>query len=137
MTPERVKGSSRWGGAWEVLLLGAIVALGLWFRWLYARDVSFFVDEYLTARAAQKILEGGVPLLPSGNFYSHGLVLSYVEAAIVGLGGSQELLMRLPVLLLSTAAILLTWWFGRKAFSPAAGLIASALLAVEIGRAHV
>lgn len=90
MTQERAKGSSRWGGAWEILLLGAIVALGLWFRWLYARDVSFFVDEYLTARAAQKILEEGLPLLPSGNFYSHGLLLSYVEAAIVGLGAAKS-----------------------------------------------
>jgi 4-amino-4-deoxy-L-arabinose transferase-like glycosyltransferase len=130
MTPERATKGNRWGGAWEVLLLGAIVTLGLWLRWLYARDVSFFVDEYLTARAAHKILEGGVPLLPSGNFYSHGLLLSYIEAAITGLGGGEAWIMRLPVLILSAAAIVLTWWFGRRAFSPATGLIGSVLLAV-------
>lgn len=117
----------RW---WAPGLLLAITALGFWFRWLYARDVSFFVDEYLTVRAAERILIRGIPLLPSGNFYSHGLLLSYIEAAVLGLGGRAPWLLRLPVVLLSTAAIPLTYWLGRRAFSQGAGLVAAALLAV-------
>ncbi|MGQ9598799.1 MAG: ArnT family glycosyltransferase [Anaerolineae bacterium] len=116
--------------AWESILLLAILVLGLWFRWRYAVDVSFFVDEYLTARAAEKILAQGVPILPSGNFYSHGLLLSYIEALVIGLGGTQQLVMRLPVIVMSIASILLTWWFGRKTVSPIAGLVAAALLAM-------
>jgi 4-amino-4-deoxy-L-arabinose transferase-like glycosyltransferase len=129
--------ASRWGA---VALLLAITGLGLWFRWAYVRDVSFFVDEYLQVRAATRILARGVPLLPSGNFYSHGLLLSYLVAGVIGLGGEQPWLMRLPVLLLSTAAIPLTFWLGgqlSRRSSPdrstggahAAGLIAAALLA--------
>jgi len=88
-----------------LFLLVAVTAAGFWLRWLYARDVSFFVDEYLTVRAAGRILAQGVPLLPSGNFYSHGLVVSYLVAPLLGLGVTEPWLLRLPVLLLSTAAI--------------------------------
>ena len=122
--------SSRWNKGWVTVLLLTICGAGLWFRWLYARDVSFFVDEYLTVRAAYRILTQGAPLLPSGNFYSHGLLLSYIEALVIGLGGNQSWLMRLPVLLLSTLTIPLIYWFGRRLFSPAAGLVAAALLAL-------
>ncbi|MFC2015598.1 ArnT family glycosyltransferase [Chloroflexota bacterium] len=124
---DQVKG--RWSQAWMYLLLAAITAAGFWLRWRYAQDVPFFVDEYLTARAADRIVSRGVPLLPSGNFYSHGLLLSYMEAAVLGLGGAEPWIMRLPVLLLSTAVIPLSFWFGRRIGSPGAGLVAAALLA--------
>jgi 4-amino-4-deoxy-L-arabinose transferase-like glycosyltransferase len=110
-------------------LLVAVTAAGFWLRWLYARDVSFFVDEYLTVRAAGRILAQGVPLLPSGNFYSHGLLVSYLVAPLLGLGVTDPWLLRLPVVLLSTAAIPLLYWTGRRIFSPGAGLVAAALLA--------
>ena len=113
------------------LLLVAITAAGFWLRWLYVRDVSFFVDEYLTIRAAGRILAQGIPLLPSGNFYSHGLLVSYLVAPLLGLGATEPWLLRLPILLLSTAAIPLLYWTGRRIFGshPGAGLIAAALLA--------
>jgi 4-amino-4-deoxy-L-arabinose transferase-like glycosyltransferase len=120
---------SRWERSWSVVLLLAITGIGLWFRWQYARDVSFFVDEYLQLRAADRILSQGAPLLPSGHFYSHGLLLSYIETVVLGLGGKSAWVIRLPVLLLSTAAIPLAYWFGRRVFSAGAGLIAAALLA--------
>ena len=119
----------RWSQAWMYLVLAGVTAAGFWLRWRYAQDVSFFVDEYLTARAADRIIARGMPILPSGNFYSHGLLLSYMEAAVLGLGGSEPWLMRLPVLLLSTATIPLVFWLGRRTGSPAAGLVAAALLA--------
>jgi hypothetical protein len=91
--------------------------------------VPFFVDEYLQVRAAQRILDQGLPLLPSGNFYSHGLVVSYLIAPIVASGTQVLWLIRLPVLVLSTAAIPLAYLTGRRMFSPGAGLVAAALLA--------
>jgi len=111
-----------------VLLL--ITALGFGFRLAYVLDVPFFVDEYLQVRAAERIVAQGVPLLPSGNFYSHGLLLSYLVAGLVGLGARADWLLRLPVLLLSTACIPLTYWLGRRAFSSAVGLVAAAALAM-------
>ena len=112
------------------ILLLAVTALGFGFRLAYVLDVPFFVDEYLQVRAAERIVAQGVPLLPSGNFYSHGLLLSYLVAGLVGLGARSEWLLRLPVLLLSTACIPLTYWLGRRAFSTAVGLVAAAGLAL-------
>ena len=120
-----------WGEIRIAVLLLAITLLGLWLRWLYVRDISFFVDEYITIRAAVQILDRGMPLLPSGNYYSHGLLLSYLEAILVGLGADQSWLLRLPPLLFSTAAIPLLYWVGRRMVSPAAGLVAAALLALS------
>ncbi|MBN1657192.1 MAG: glycosyltransferase family 39 protein [Anaerolineae bacterium] len=122
---------SRDDQVWPLMLLAGITALAFWFRWRYARDVPLFVDEYLHLRAAERILARGIPLLPSGNFYSHGLLVSYLEAAVVALGGRAAWLLRLPVVLISTAAVPLAYWFGRRAFrSAGAGLVAAALLAV-------
>jgi 4-amino-4-deoxy-L-arabinose transferase-like glycosyltransferase len=120
-----------WEEVRTTVLVLAITLLGLWLRWLYVRDISFFVDEYITIRAAVQILDRGVPLLPSGNFYSHGLLLSYLEAILVGLGAEKGWLLRLPPLLFSTAAIPLLCRVGRRMVSSAAGLVAAALLALS------
>lgn len=114
---------------WALLLLAAITAAGFWLRWRYAYDVPFFVDEYLQVRAAQRVVEQGVPLLPSGNFYSHGLLVSYLVAPLAALDVRALWLLRLPVLIMSTAAIPLAYVTGRRIFSPGAGLVAAALLA--------
>ena len=111
-----------------LLLLGILLAAG-WLRWTYIRSVSLHVDEFITLRAARQILERGIPLLPTGNFYSHGLILSYVEAGIMAVFGFAPLLARLPALLSGLLTVGLTWWIGRKWFSPVAGLIAAAILA--------
>ncbi len=113
-----------------LILVLLITALGFGFRLAYALDIPFFVDEYLQVRAAERIVARGAPLLPSGNFYSHGLLLSYLVAGLTALGARADWLLRLPVLLLSTASIPLTYWLGRRAFSAAAGLVAAAALAV-------
>lgn len=115
--------------AFAILLL-LVTAVGFGFRLAYVLDVPFFVDEYLQVRAAERIVAQGVPLLPSGNFYSHGLLLSYLVAGLVGLGARADWLMRLPVLLLSTASIPLTYWLGRRALSRATGLVAAAAVAM-------
>jgi 4-amino-4-deoxy-L-arabinose transferase-like glycosyltransferase len=126
---ERGRAAGRRGQAFVSFLMLVITATGFWLRWLYVRDVPLFVDEYLTLHAARRILSEGLPLLASGNFYSHGLLLSYVEAVVVGIGGTDMWLTRLPVLVMSTATIPLIYWFGRRAFSASAGVISAALLA--------
>ncbi len=122
---------SRRGIGWlTVALLVAILGMALWFRWTYVRGVSLYVDEYITLRAAWQILERGVPLLPTGNFYSHGLLLSYVEAGVAALVGFDPLAARLPVLLISVLTVFLVWWVGRRWFSQPVGLLAAGLLAL-------
>ena len=111
------------------ILLGILV-VALWTRWTYVQQVSLHVDEYITLRAAQQILDRGLPVLPTGNFYSHGLLLSYAEAGVMALLGFDPQAARLPVLIVSLLSVVLTWWAGRRWFSPHAGLLAAALLAL-------
>ncbi len=120
----------RWSCWLTVAALVVITGTALWLRWTYAAGVSLHVDEYITLRAARQILDRGLPLLPTGNFYSHGMFLSYVEAAVMGLVGFDPLAARLPVLLISVLTVVLSWWVGHRWFSAPVGLTAAALLAL-------
>jgi 4-amino-4-deoxy-L-arabinose transferase-like glycosyltransferase len=120
----------RWGALhWFILLLLIAAAFGL--RLAYLLHSHPFFDEFTTVLAAQAILQRGLPLLPSGLFYEHGLLFTYLDAPLVGLAGSGGLFIaaRLPSLILGTAAVPLLYWLGRRWFSPRAGLVAAALLA--------
>jgi 4-amino-4-deoxy-L-arabinose transferase-like glycosyltransferase len=114
----------------EGAILIAILVVAFWLRWIYVQGVSLYVDEYITLRAARQILDQGLPLLPTGNFYSHGLLLSYAEAGIMALAGFNPVAARLLVLIVSLLAVALTWWVGRRWFSPPVGLLAAMLLAM-------
>jgi len=53
------------------------------------QQISFFVDEFVTAWAARNVLTRGLPIFPSGDFYPHGLIFTYLEAAVCR-GGVQR-----------------------------------------------
>ena len=125
------KGNRQAGGHWlslAVLLVLLLVALAL--RWRYVREISLFVDEFVTAWAARAILSEGLPIFPSGNFYPHGLVLTYLEVPFV-LGEFDETLLRIPGLIISLAGLPVAYWVGRRLFSEQVGLIAAAAMAVD------
>jgi len=90
-----------------------------------------FIDEFTTVLAARAILQHGLPVLPSGLFYEHGLLFSYLDAPFVALAGEARLFSaaRLPSLLIGTFTVPLLYWVGRRWLSPGAGLVAAALLA--------
>jgi hypothetical protein len=114
--------------SWAVLLVLLAVALVL--RWRYIREISLFVDEFVTAWAARNVLAHGLPIFPSGNLYPHGLTFTYLEAPFV-LGPFDETVARIPGLLVSLAGIPVAYWVGRRLFSDRAGLIAAAAMAVD------
>jgi hypothetical protein len=125
------KGNRREGGHWlslAVLLVLLVVALAL--RWRYVREISLFVDEFVTAWAARGVLSRGLPIFPSGNFYPHGLVLTYLEVPFV-LGEFDETLVRIPGLIIGLAGLPVAYWVGRRLFSEQVGLIAAAAMAVD------
>jgi 4-amino-4-deoxy-L-arabinose transferase-like glycosyltransferase len=88
-----------------------------------------FIDEFATLLAARSILDGGLPVLPSGLFYEHGLLFSYLDAPFVALADDETLftLGRLPSLVIGTATVPLLYWIGRRWLSPLAGLVAATL----------
>jgi 4-amino-4-deoxy-L-arabinose transferase-like glycosyltransferase len=112
-----------------ILLLITVAAFAL--RLTYLLYSHPFIDEFTTVLAARAILQHGLPLLPSGLFYEHGFLFSYLDAPFVGLAGEKIsfALARLPSLLIGTAAIPFLYWIGRRWLSPQAGLVAAALLA--------
>jgi hypothetical protein len=118
-------------GWWAGLLgvVGAAFAL----RLAYLLHSHPFMDEFTTILAAQAILQRGLPVLPSGLFYEHGLLFTYLDAPFVALAGENSLfaMARLPSLLLGTASVLLVYWIGRRWFSRRAGLVAAGLLALS------
>jgi hypothetical protein len=109
-----------------------------------------FVDEWATMLVAQGIWERGLPILPSGSFYGHGMLFSYLDALFLGLLGWTPLVAQLPSLIAGLLTIPLAYWVGRGLFaSPqeatpdngrqpakawrgeAVGLLAAALLALD------
>jgi 4-amino-4-deoxy-L-arabinose transferase-like glycosyltransferase len=114
--------------SWAVVGLLLIVALAL--RWRYVREISLFVDEFVTAWAARSVLARGLPIFPSGNVYPHGITFTYLEAPFV-LGPFNETLARLPGLLVSLLGLPIAYWVGRRLFSDQVGLIAAAAMAVD------
>jgi 4-amino-4-deoxy-L-arabinose transferase-like glycosyltransferase len=117
--------------AWpSILTLALLLGLALALRWRYIREISLFVDEFVTAWAAHNVLERGLPIFPSGNVYPHGLVFTYLVAPFL-LGGFDEVLVRTPGLLVSLAALPAAYLTGRRLFSEEAGLVAAAAMAVD------
>lgn len=94
---------------------------------LYFRD-----DEWVTMLAANMVAHKGLPILPSGLFYEHGLLFSYIDGLVFALSGFHELMARWPGVLINALAIPLAYRVGREIFhSPIAGLLVAAGLVFE------
>ena len=114
------------------LALTALVAVGLWLRLRFIQTVQLYPDEFVTLLAVQMIGQKGLPILPSGLFFDHGLLFSYA-GSLAALLGPARLTVRYASLLFGLLTLGLTFWIGRRWFYAGVGLMAVA----EIGRAHV
>jgi 4-amino-4-deoxy-L-arabinose transferase-like glycosyltransferase len=127
----------------EILLLGGVTLIGFYLGLIYLLTVSPHVDEYSTIWAAQQVIQRGLPLLPSGFFYSQGLLFTYLDALFIGLFGFSEPVARVPSLLVGIVSIPLLYLVGKRFFSKQVGLLAAVLLAlapetiVWMGRARM
>ena len=101
-------------GPW--LALALIVAIGAGLRLGYFLNGDPFVDEWATILVAQGIWEWGLPFLPSGSFYGHGILFSYLDALFLGLLGWTPEVAQLPSLIAGLLAIPLAYWVGRSLF---------------------
>jgi len=107
-----------------------MIVVGFYWRLVYWRQISLFIDEFVTLLAAQMIVQKGIPQLPSGVFYDNGLLFSYIVSAFIGLTGFSEAVARFPSILFSLLSVAVTFCMGRRFFSPAVGLLACGLLAL-------
>lgn len=111
------------------LALAAVVGLGGWLRWRYLHSGTFQIDEFISMLAIRMILDKGAPILPSGLFYDHGLVFSYIGALFAALGGDLWAARWWSLIagLLAIVAIFAACW--RLFGSPGWGLLAAVGLA--------
>ncbi|MDX1521533.1 MAG: hypothetical protein R3264_07890, partial [Anaerolineae bacterium] len=99
----------------------AVGAVGLWLRLRFIHTVQLFPDEFVTLYAIRMIVEKGVPVMPSGLFYEHGLLFSYLASPATWFGPAR-LTVRYTSLLFGLLTLGLTFFVGRRWFSPAVGL---------------
>jgi len=116
-----------------------VLLFGFTLRADYLRQSHPYVDEYFTIVAAQATQQQGYPRLPSGLFYSHGFLYTYVVAAvgwIMNIAASSarivpaEMVYRVPNLLISAGAMAALAAVTRRWFGGQAALIALALMAI-------
>ena len=118
---------NRWGLA--VALIG-LLAVAFWVRWQYVRQVSLDVDEFTTLWAARRILEAGIPTMPSGVVYTRGLLNMYITALFGAVGGLTYTVGRLPSVFFGLLTIATVFWLGRRAWDWRVGWLAALALAL-------
>jgi 4-amino-4-deoxy-L-arabinose transferase-like glycosyltransferase len=116
----------------QVFFIAALmmIVVGFYWRLIYMERISLFIDEFTTILAAQMIVQKGIPQLPSGLFYDNGLLFSYVVSVFIGPVGFSEAVARFPAIIFGLLSVAVTYRLGRRFFSPAVALLASALLAL-------
>ncbi len=119
---------------WRLFVLAAVslfTCLGLYLRCTYARSSSPYIDEYTTVWVAQRTLQHGYPVFPTGALYAQGLLFTYLDAAFFYLFGLSEWIARMPSLVLSAVYIPLSYWIGKRIFSEREGLLTCGLVALD------
>ena len=67
---------------WLVLLL---VMVSFWLKLTYLQTSIYHTDEFISMLAIKMVALHGLPMLPSGLFYDHGLLYSILTGALVAL----------------------------------------------------
>lgn len=122
------------------LILYLLLLLGFTLRLRYLTTTHPFFDEYITTLATRETWVYGWPRLPSGLFYEHGLLATYLITPFTALYINTPIenwqaaqwglmLSRWPSLLMSTLTIPLIFAIGRRFIDPYAALFAAAMFA--------
>lgn len=128
--PGRLPNSSAPGWTRSILWLFLLVAF--WLRLSYLLASVYFFDEYISMLAARMVAQRGLPVLPSGLFYDHGLLLSFLSGALLALVDFKEEIARWPVLLISIVTVAAYYLTAQRLFdSHLAGLLAATLAALD------
>lgn len=127
---EKRRGPAWWEWWGIILILVLSVGVGAWWRLLYIQQVGLHVDEYVSLYAATRILDGGLPILPSGMFYGRGLLTSYFAAGAMALGGINATVGRLPSVIMGALSIVVIFAMGRSEWNARVGLLAAVALAL-------
>jgi len=112
---------------WLPLII--LITLAAWLRLMFIHTVQLYPDEFATLLAVQMIGAHGTPTMPSGLFYDHGLLFSYLGYLATFLG-EPRYVVRYLSLICGLTTLALTYVIGRRHFSPAVAWIATTALAL-------
>ncbi|MFC1913755.1 glycosyltransferase family 39 protein [Chloroflexota bacterium] len=121
-------------GRWDpwIILTLAITIFGFVLRIYDLGAQSLWYDEGYTINAALAMLDRGLPILPSGYFYSRGILNTGLTALSIGAFGASEAAARLPSVLFGTLTIPLSFFFARRIGGKWLGLVTAFLVAFSV-----
>jgi uncharacterized membrane protein len=126
--------SSRRKQAARLVFVGVIFALigvGFLLRVLYTKRPFFHPDEYVSMVVAKMVAERGAPILPSGLWYDHEFIFSYLGGLFMRLLGVNYLAVRWVSVFFGALSIPMAYVTARRLLSSRlAGVTAAALMAV-------
>jgi 4-amino-4-deoxy-L-arabinose transferase-like glycosyltransferase len=134
MTADRIPKSAlvaqnvpRW-----LIWLWLLLLVGFWLRLSFLLGSVYQTDEFISMLAARMVVERGLPIFPSGLFYDHGLLLSFLMGAFMALVGFTEEIARWPVFLIGVFTIAAYYVAAWRLFdSQVTGLLAATLAAFD------
>lgn len=93
---------------------------------------SFWYDEGYSVNAALCMLERGLPILPSGYFYSTGILNTSLIASSIWLFGASEFSARMPSVLFGTLTIPLAFFFVKSIGGKRLALVTAFLVTFSV-----
>jgi len=110
------------------ILIYSLILIGFLVRLSFLLGGIYHVDEFITMLAATMVAETGLPILPSGLLYDHGLLYSFAAGLMIAWSGFTEFIARWPALLFSTLIIAAYYHAGQRLFnSRSSGVIAASI----------
>ena len=128
MSPHRANDAPSWSAWYSYSLLAGLILIGFGLRFSFLIGRVYHIDEFISMLAALRVAQTGFPVLPSGLFYDHGLLVSYLSGGLFTLLGFDELVGRWPLLWAGTLTIPAAYAVGRRLFHSALTGGAAALL---------
>ncbi len=124
-------GASRGLSGWLVGMC-LLLLIGFWLRLSFYLGQIYHIDEFISMLAATMVAQRGLPILPSGLFYDHGLLFSFISGAFVVLLGFSEEVVRWPTLLVSVLTIAVYYATAQQLFdSRITGFLAAVLVTFD------
>ncbi|MDM8519330.1 glycosyltransferase family 39 protein [Anaerolineales bacterium HSG6] len=117
------------------VIIAILLTIATWLRLTFIHTVQLYPDEFATLLAVTMIAKKGLPIMPSGLFYEHGLLFSYL-GYLSSLAGEARWVVRYASLACGLATLGLTTYLGRRYISPTTGLVALAGLTISPSMIH-
>lgn len=110
-----------------VLMLGVVV-LATFARFHDLGGAPLAEDEYYTTRSIEWVIATGLPEIPSGGYYTRGLLFQYLAAGFAQVFGADAFAYRLPAAIFGLLVSMAAFFYARRF----AGIAIGAVVAIAL-----